>query len=135
MGIGAISLIGDAMQRWMTHLLLIAFFVRALVPAGYMSEFSSISDAGLKIVICTGVGAKTIVLDENGKLVPTPDNGHHDQPCAFSGLTAVALPALLSLATSAVEFGAVNFTPPTIVQRPPARDGPTLGSRGPPLIS
>ncbi len=135
MGFWATSLTGWETRRWMTHLLLMAFFVRALVPAGYMPAFSATSDSGLRIIICTAAGAKTLLLNENGKPVPTPDSRHHDQQCVFSGLAAVAPPALMPLLASAVDFGAVAFKPNVIAELPPARAGPTLGSRGPPLIS
>jgi hypothetical protein len=118
----------------MSHLLLVAFVARALVPAGYMPDFSARSDAGLKIIICTAAGAKTLLLDESGTPSPSPDSNYPDQPCAFAGLAAVALPALLPL-TNAIEFEPVAFAPHAIADRPPARAGPALGSRGPPLIS
>lgn len=66
--------------------LLIALCFRALLPVGFMPANAAVGD-GMEIVICTGMGAKTIVVDADG--VPVPAPSHEDQtesPCIFASI-------------------------------------------------
>lgn len=124
----------STLRRWVTTLLLLAFVARALVPAGYMPDFSAASSGGFKVVICTTMGAMTIALDDNHQPEPDQPGNHHDEPCSMAGSASVALPAIDVLLTSAPEFQVSNFDAPLSVQLPPTRAGPQLGSRGPPQV-
>ncbi|NOT72588.1 MAG: DUF2946 domain-containing protein [Hyphomicrobium sp.] len=123
------------LQRWVTRLLLLAFVGRALVPVGYMPDFSAASNGVFKVVICSAMGAKTIALDGSGKQLPDQEDVKHNQPCAFTGMAAVALSALDAIPLEVKEFQTPTFTPRLAVELPPARAGPQLGSRGPPQLS
>ncbi|MEQ1715029.1 MAG: DUF2946 family protein [Hyphomicrobium sp.] len=135
------NILGDdirigALKRWVAHLLLLALVSRALIPVGYMPDFSAAAKGAFKVVICSAMGAQTIALDEGGKPhLPDQSNGHHEQPCAFSGLAAVALPALDAIPIVIAEFRNSALIPRVVVQLPPTRAGPVLGSRGPPQLS
>lgn len=124
-----------AMRRWVAHLLLLAFVARALVPVGYMPDFSAASKGVFKVTICSQMGNKTISLDVNGKPVPKQQGNHQDQPCAFTGMAAAAVPVLDHIPFSAPVFEVSPLIPLLAVQLPPARAGPQLGSRGPPKFS
>lgn len=123
------------LRRWVAHLLLIAFIVRALVPAGYMPDFSAAAKGVFKVVVCSAMGAKSISFDADGKPVPNQQADHPDQPCAFTGMASLALPS--SDATPVVMRALQRSIsiPHLAVQLPPSRAGPPLGSRGPPQIS
>lgn len=124
-----------ALRRWVSHLLLLAFFARALVPAGYMQDFSAASEGIFKVVICTAGGAKTLTIDDSGRPRLDQQDGHHDdQPCPFGGMAAIVLPALEAIQIGTQEFENSNLSPRLSVQLPPTRAGPQLGSRGPPQI-
>ena len=73
-------------------LLLVAFFIRAIIPAGFM--VSTASDTVLSVTICSdaSAGLKQMQLVIPGK---KPASGHSDgmekaQHCAFSGLAKAA---------------------------------------------
>lgn len=122
-------------SEWVVRLLVIAFAFRALVPLGYMPDFSALSKGVLKVVICTGSGSKVVNLDADGKPHPQPQKAPHgDQPCSFGGLVALDLPAFDFVPVSAFSQHE-TVLPRLAVTIPPARAGPALGSRGPPVIS
>lgn len=119
---------------WLGHAFLVAFVLRALVPAGFMPEFTK-SDGSFKIVICTANGSKVIDagLDDN------PHGGtvakHMGDPCAMSGATALVLP------DTAATFALPDLYPATVpamgspVTLPPARAGPAHAPRAPPTLA
>jgi hypothetical protein len=119
-------------QWWLTHLLLLTFAVRALIPAGYMPDFGSSSTGDFKVVICTATGPKALVLDENGD--PGSDSDHPHQPCTLAGLATVALPSFGPIVPVSVDFRAATWIPLPAATKPPARAGPQRSSRGPPNI-
>lgn len=134
MGKQRITASGNVTRWWVTHLLLLAYIARALIPAGYMPDFAAASDGIFKVVICSAMGAKSIALDEGDAPLPGPSDGHDDQPCAFAGLVAVAMPALGAFTMATPEFQVSNLYPRVADLLPPARAGPQLGSRGPPQV-
>jgi hypothetical protein len=123
------------LRWWVAHLLLVAFALRAIIPIGYMPDFSAAAKGVFKVVICSQMGTKTISLDANGKPIPGQQGDHHDQPCAFTGMAAVAIPAMDAIPLSTPAFDVSPLIPRLAVQLPPARAGPQLGSRGPPQLS
>ena len=120
--------------RAMNIALIFIFAARALIPTGYMPDFSSLSKGTLSVVICSGSGLKTVLLDQDGKPLPTHDQSDHHHPCAFTGLAAITVTDFAPLAfaqwfnaSAAVWF---EKTSPAL-----HRIGPPLGSRGPPMIA
>lgn len=112
--------------------LLSAFAFRALIPIGYMPDFGSIAGGALKVVICTGAGSKTIVLDAAGTPIPSRHTLKVDHPCVFTGMTAVV---------SAADFGFIEqqytshrFASSVADQHFPRKSGFVLGPRGPPAV-
>lgn len=123
------------LKRWLAHLLLLAVAVRALIPIGYMPDFAAAGDGVFKVVICSGMGAKQVALDADGKPLPDQQASNDGQPCAFAGVAVVALPILDALPLPAPDFQTAALSARTAVDLPPARAGPALGSRGPPQVS
>lgn len=113
--------------------LLGVFALRALVPVGYMPDFGSLAEGTLEVVICTGVGSKTIVLDDAGKPVPSKHTGKVDHPCAFTGMAAAAAPAA-DLELVAQGYDARHFVSPVLNHHVLRRLGSVLGPRGPPSL-
>jgi hypothetical protein len=74
----------EVLSRSATLLLLTAFLLRALVPAGWMPGAA----LGTPVVICTAAGAQTILLDSNGK--PAKREQRLGEPCLFAAFAAVA---------------------------------------------
>lgn len=74
------------LRQVIIRLVLVAFVLRALVPAGYMFAPQDPGEVGIKVVICTGHGFKTITLDENSDPVEEPDNKQADSPCDYGTL-------------------------------------------------
>jgi hypothetical protein len=117
---------------WIGHALVIALALRALVPTGYMPIFPGSKEGGLKIVICTGSGFKTIALDPDGNS-PEPASNQHQTDCVFAGphtwtgsepgAWTIGFPKFLS---SDVPFSI------QVPQVPIRRTGPAFGSRAPP---
>jgi hypothetical protein len=129
---GRIFRIGAA-RTWIIAILAVSFAVRAIIPAGYMPDFSALSRGVYKTVICHGV--EIAVADKQDPTKPHKRTPHAHQPCAFSGLAAVTL-ATLWIAPVKPSFVQVpKLDIPIKNPLPPARVGPVLGSRGPPHVS
>lgn len=69
-------------------LLAAALFMRVLVPQGYMPERSA--DGGIAVTLCGSGGVWLIPLKDGAK--PEDKGQRADQPCAFAGLGAAAVP-------------------------------------------
>jgi len=114
--------------------LLVILAARALIPAGYMPDFRSLSKGTLSVVICTGSGLKTVLLDQDGKPLPTHDQSDRHHPCAFTGLAAVTatnfVPFAFAQGLNASTVVWFEIDAPTL-----RRVGPPLGSRGPPTLA
>ena len=117
------------------RLLVAAFLLRALIPIGYMPDFSALSKGVLKVVVCSAYGTKTVMLDADGKPLHDSGSQKHEAPCAFSGIASIALPVVEYPGLPAPEFAEPGRMPRLAVVLPPARAGPPLGSRGPPQLS
>ncbi len=132
---GGKSIAHGALRQWVASLLTLLFVARALIPVGYMPDFSAATKGVFKVVICSAFGAKTVALDADGTPIPHPKGDQHEQPCAFTGMAAVSLPVADAMPVEARDFQVLAVIPRLAVQLPPARAGPQLGSRGPPLVS
>jgi len=113
-----------------------SFLCRALIPVGYMPDFSGASDGRFSITICTAAGTSTILVDANGQPVEPSSGDYFDnQNCSFCLLASPILipaseaPALVTFVTQrpAPLLHGNEALPPL-----PAL-GPPLGSRAPPL--
>lgn len=135
MGIRSLSRNEFAARGWMIRLLLAAVVLRALIPVGFMPDFGAAAKGVFKVVICTAAGSKHVMLDADGKPLPDQKSQHHDQPCAFAGLAAVAVPVLDAQHIVVPLVSVDTYHPTLAVALPPARAGPVLGSRGPPQLS
>ncbi|MEQ1651688.1 MAG: DUF2946 family protein [Hyphomicrobium sp.] len=125
----------STLRGWIIRLLLTAFVLRALIPAGFMADFSNATNGVVKIVICSASGSKMLMLDADGKPAPIENASHHDAPCAFSGLATLALATLDTVQIVAPVVKSKTIAPKLAVALPPTRAGPVLGSRGPPQLS
>lgn len=119
---------------WATQALLVAFILRALIPAGYMPDLAAARAGTFQIVICAAGGEHLIAVDADGNEVPDHSAAFAGEPCAFAGLAAMALHNLETLPATRVEYGDTALWPQLAVTMPPARAGPQLGSRAPPTL-
>ncbi|OYU15535.1 MAG: hypothetical protein CFE37_05285 [Alphaproteobacteria bacterium PA4] len=110
-------------------LLLLALWLRALTPAGWMPVFAG---DGVVMTLCSDAGGTIRQVDagHDGKSAP-------EQPCAFAGLAPLALadaPALLppvavvATAAATITRAALRLSP-LRHQRPPAQGPPALPHR------
>ena len=116
------------MRRFLTPLLILAFALRALVPAGFMLAPSAVGE--MTVVLCTGHGPQTITLDADGKPVPaTPKQSQHTN-CAYASVGGVALSEpVLAPAGHDITFFGCRFIPGAICFAPSKR--PATGAPGP----
>lgn len=75
--------------------------MKLLIPAGFMPM---VADGRMVVRLCSGTGPMAMAVSGFGQNKTDHDSNHdkHEQPCAFSGLSAPSLaaadPALLALA-------------------------------------
>jgi hypothetical protein len=123
-------------MRFLTYLIVASVLFRSLIPAGYMPN-SADKERFFNIVICTGYGAQTIAVDENGQPVKQEHQKQtgHKAPCPFALNTHATTPAdpIAGLAIPA-DYTALLFTAPSAH---PATAGlrKTAPPRAPPLFS
>lgn len=129
-------------RRLAAQLLVALLCLRALVPAGFMTDAHAAKNGVFRIVICTANALnKTVDLDlgtgdlgsggETQKTSPA-----HDQPCAFAGLAVDFSDAVQQYAIVKPHIAtSVRIEVTRSAMMPPARAGPVLGSRAPPTLS
>lgn len=114
----------------LTVVLLTAFMLRALIPAGWMPQASSTGD-GVTLVICTVAGLQEITLGPDGHPQPAGDTGH--DPCPFASIAKFTPPALTALLVLPTDYGVVE--PVRYAPLAPAATHLRLAeSRGPPVL-
>jgi len=108
-----------------------ALVVNVLIPAGFMLARAQTSDE-ITIVICTGNGPQTFVLDSDGHQIPAKQNQNDDKRCDFakSGALAFASEAPAELA-AVVKYAAVTHRVSREVHRATPKPG-AVSARGPP---
>lgn len=123
--------------RWLAHLLLVLFALRAIAPAGYMPDPAALQDGRFEIVVCTPAGLKTIMAAPD-RAGPTDDERSSDDlsatECPFQRVMAKAL------VVPGQDGAPVRWTQPAIpgemwgrtVMPRSAPPGPPLGPRAPP---
>ncbi len=105
--------VADNLKRWRaagSALLLVALWLKLLVPAGWMPGTS----LAQPVVICTGQGPMPVMMVMNHDREHRPADApakHGDQPCAFTALGAAALTSDLPV---------VAPLPPQTIDRPAA---------------
>ena len=109
----------------------LALVVNALIPAGFMLARAQGSD-GVTVVICTGSGPQTVVIDSDGQQIPdNQKNANKRCDYATSGALALAGDPPLRLAAE-VRYAAIVYR----VERQAFRSTPKPGAvsaRGPPV--
>ena len=120
---------------WLGHALLVAFVLRALIPAGFMPEFSDPDGRAIKIVICTAHGTKLVTADEDAAADTNTIAKHASDPCAFAPITVLAAPESLVASISLSERQVPGTARNARQILPPARAGPANGSRAPPSLA
>lgn len=122
--------------NWLSQLLLVMLFVRALIPTGYMPDFGSSTPGKIGIVICSAHGTRTVFVDGAAPIHTPASQSDLTEPCAFSGLAQAFIPLTgLPEVVPADDAVPVQITSARRFTVPPVRAGPVLGSRAPPSIS
>ena len=130
---------GLGTRRAIAWLALFLFALHAVLPAGYMLDTDSLRDGRYEVVICTGAGLQTVVLDKSGNRIapkgPTAPDRDGMQTCPFATVAGKALSApgqpVFQLAH------AVRTVPaplPPALAIPASADRLPLGSRAPPSL-
>ncbi len=126
-------------MRFLTYLIVASVLFCSLIPAGYMPN-SADKEHFFNIVICTGYGAQTIAVDENGQPVKQDHSEHqkqkgHKTPCPFALNAHATTPAdpIAGLAVPA-DYTALLFTAPS-AHPATATLRKTAPPRAPPLFS
>ena len=113
------------------RLVLAAMLLRAFVPAGWMPNISGLA-RGVPIVICSGSGAQTVLVDPDGKPVQ-PANPTDHGVCAFAASGPLALPlAVLFLALLLFALGTPLILPKSDLIAAGRRLSGGAGPRAPP---
>ena len=123
-------------MRFLTYLIVASVLFRSLIPAGYMPN-SADKERFFNIVICTGYGSQTMVVDDHGQPVKK-DSKHsknHKIPCPFALNTHATTPSVpvaqggMAVVYTDVLFPAPAAHPATATLRK------TAPPRAPPLFS
>ena len=124
-------------RRMLLSMTLVLFSIHAVLPAGFMPDFSTLRDGEFKIVVCTGLGYQTVIVDQEGNPVNPAD--HHDlakaPQCEFNTpgskvfvQQAPTLTTEITFLTSASDFYTREFGLNHAIQ------GAPVGLRAPPTI-
>jgi hypothetical protein len=120
------------MRRYLNLLIGLAFAVRSLVPVGFMLAPSPDHSGSLQIVICTGHGPQSFVLDEKGVPQPVKSSSADKNTCPYAPVGAVTAdnntPHLLS---HTVRYAAVAYAITSEIFRATPKPG-AQSARGPP---
>ena len=120
------------MRRFLTSLVVLAFALHSLLPAGFMLASSPLGET--TVVICTGQGPQTITVDADGKPVPTHQTSQHGL-CAYASVGGLTLSApAAALDAQAVTYTQLAFFPSSDAPEAFERISNT-SARGPPSLS
>lgn len=117
---------------WLGHALLVAFVLKALIPAGFMPDFSGQDGQSFKIVICTANGSKLVDVDGGGSGGPVAK--HAGEPCSLGALAALAAPDFSTTPAYTAQLDASRAGLLIAVVLPPVRAGPAHSPRAPPSL-
>jgi hypothetical protein len=125
------------LQKWLawssTGLLLMAVLLRALIPAGFMPAWSETAGGLQGLVICTAQGFK-VIADPGAEQEHPTDKAFLDHDSCTILASPIALPPLSLGFEFASAYGDPVHWPHFDLRTPPARAGPYLSIRGPPVI-
>ena len=130
---------GSGTRRVIATLALFLFALHAVLPAGYMLDADSLRDGRYEVVICTGAGLQTVVVDKSGNRVapdgPTTPGGEGTLKCPFATVAgkALAVPEQPVLLTIHAARAVPGLLPPAL-GLPASADRLPLGSRAPPIL-
>lgn len=123
------------MHRLVNLLIVMALVLRGLVPAGFMLSPLPDGSGAMQVVICTGHGAVTATLDQDGKPVTPKPNGADLGTCVFKISAPVAI-AVADPAPAPSLAHAIDATTPIAVPSVPwSLQAAPPPARGPPTIS
>lgn len=126
----------EVLRSLAARLTLALFALRALVPVGYMPDLGAARDGQVRVVLCTGYGSKSVLVDESGAPVEDQDEAKHGAAgdCPFGAAPAAALIGAEPAAALAIpDLKQASLAPgDASVLLPPAQ-GPPLGQRAPPV--
>lgn len=121
------------MRLYLNMLIGLAFAVRSLLPVGFMLAASPDAGGMPQIVICTGHGPQSWVLDENGVPHPAKSTADNKTTCPYAPVGSVAVnhdgPQLLA---HTVRYASVVYTITTEIFRATPKPG-AQSARGPPV--
>ena len=69
---------------WVVGVLLVALFLRGMVPTGYMPTVATHDGQLFTLTICSGTGPKQINIDPSQPEKQTPHKAAQDGTCSFS---------------------------------------------------
>ncbi|WP_145748629.1 DUF2946 family protein [Nitrospirillum amazonense] len=117
-------------------LLVAAFMLRALVPAGMMPEVSVTDDEPvLTMVLCSGSVPDAGVLREMGLPVHQGTSKDHGASCPFAGMGALGLTAPAGPVLAVVWTVLLDRLTPVMARPGPVRRPSGISARGPPSMS
>lgn len=122
-------------RAWLGHAVLVAFVMKALIPAGFMPNFSASTDGNFKLVICTASGSKIIEAAGDPNASPGTVAKHLGEPCHLGGLPAFVLPNAVASVIWGQDHNLMRFAQSRAAMLPPARAGPAHNPRAPPVFS
>lgn len=130
---------GSGTRRAVATLALFLFALHAVLPAGYMLDTDSLRDGRYEVVVCTGAGLQSVVLDKSGNRVDPDGSGTPAADgalkCPFATVAgkALAVPEQpVPLTVHAVRT--VSSLLPPALGLPASADRLPLGSRAPPIF-
>lgn len=120
------------LRHWAARLLVVCLLLRALIPLGFMPDFSAAANGTFKVVICSATGAKTVTLGPDGNPVHNPAKSNAHDACPFGAAPLAAAPPSFGAVAQPVEFASAQTVRPYNDVIEVWRAGPALGSRAPP---
>jgi len=122
------------MRRHLLLLIGIAFALRSLLPVGFMLSASPVAGAMPEIVICTGHGPQSWVLDENGVPRPAKSTADEKTTCPFAPAgVATAHVETQYLLSHTVRYASVTYAITAEIFRATPKPG-AHSARGPPTF-
>jgi hypothetical protein len=123
----------EGARRWTVGLVLLAFLLQALTPAGFMLTREG---GQATVAICTGHGAAHSLADLAGDPAKAPKS-RPDSPCAPAGHKIGVAPPLLALIASPIALPAVAPQVGAQQDLAPGRGlaAPPPPSQGPPTLT
>jgi hypothetical protein len=120
------------MRRYLNLLIGLVFAVRSLVPVGFMLAATPGHPDSLQIVVCTGHGPQSYVLDEKGAPLPVKSPMADKNVCPYAPVGAATAdndaPHLLS---HIVRYASVAYAITSEIFRATPKPG-AQSARGPP---